>query len=331
MLFLVAISACALLATLVLAKFWIRVARKIGLEGKDMNKADKRLVPEAGGIAFIAGFSLAVMAFIFSITFVFKGDGNLLEIFAALTAMLLAGFIGFTDDILGWKIGLRKWQKPLLTIPIAIPLAVINAGDSFMELPFLGNTNLGILYPLLAIPIGIVGAANGFNMLAGYNGLEAALGIVIISALGYKAYATGFVWLAILAFAAAGALLGFLFYNRYPARVFPGDTLTYSVGAFIAVLAILGNMQKIAIILFLPFFAELLLKMRSRFRAENFGTPAKDGGLGMPQGKVSSVTHIILKLFPRLFGRNAKEYEVVGVLVIAELVLVTLAMFVVQS
>ncbi len=48
-----------------------------------------------------------------------------------------------------------------------------------------------------------------------------------------------------------GALLAFLWFNWYPAKVFPGDTLTYSVGALVACIAILGDMEKIAVILFI--------------------------------------------------------------------------------
>ncbi len=56
---------------------------------------------------------------------------------------------------------------------------------------FLGTLDTGLLYPLLIIPIGMIGASNAFNMLAGYNGLEAGMGIVILSTLGLIAYNTG--------------------------------------------------------------------------------------------------------------------------------------------
>ncbi|MDP2841599.1 MAG: hypothetical protein Q8O17_04910 [Candidatus Methanoperedens sp.] len=47
-----------------------------------------------------------------------------------------------------------------------------------MAFPFLGTLDIGLLYPLLIIPIGMIGASNAFNMLAGYNGLEAGMLIV---------------------------------------------------------------------------------------------------------------------------------------------------------
>jgi UDP-N-acetylglucosamine--dolichyl-phosphate N-acetylglucosaminephosphotransferase len=66
-----------------------------------------------------------------------------------------------------FEIGLSKLQKPLLMIPAAVPMMVINAGRSTIALPFLGAVDLGLFYPLLLVPIGIVGASNAFNMLAG--------------------------------------------------------------------------------------------------------------------------------------------------------------------
>jgi len=316
------------LGSAIASRFWISIAFRNGLTGPDMNKAGERKVAEAGGVAFIASLVSALLLFVFIKTFVLRTESNLVETLIILTTLLLAGFIGFTDDILGWKKGFRKLHKPLLTIPIAIPLAVINAGDSILQLPLLGFVDFGILYPLLLIPIGIVGASNGYNMLAGYNGIEASMGVIIFSAIGYKLYTVGTLWLAFICFAAAMALLGFLVYNRYPSRLFPGDTLTYSVGALIATIAILGDVQKIAVILFIPFFLEAVLKARSRFAAETFGAVQRDSTLAQKYEKSYSIFHIILKWFPKLFRRKAREYEAVFIVLLAEIALVFIALFV---
>ncbi|HDI02981.1 MAG TPA: glycosyl transferase family 4, partial [Candidatus Pacearchaeota archaeon] len=111
-------------------KIWIKTARKNRLVGKDMNKYKKTSVAEAGGIAVILSIVFSTALYIFFKTFILKSLTNLVEILTFIVTILLACFIGFVDDILGWKKGLRQWQKPLLTIPIAIPLMVINAGHS---------------------------------------------------------------------------------------------------------------------------------------------------------------------------------------------------------
>ncbi|PKM92357.1 MAG: glycosyl transferase family 4 [Euryarchaeota archaeon HGW-Euryarchaeota-1] len=247
---------------------------------------------------------------------------------AILVTVLIITIVGFADDILGWKIGLKQWQKPLLTLPAAVPIMVINAGTSTMNLPLFGVVDLGLIYPLFLVPLAIVGTANGFNMLAGHNGLEAGLGAIILSFLGYVAWVSGLGWLALVVFAMVAALLGFLVFNWYPAKVFPGDTLTYSVGALIGVVAIMGNMEKIAIILFIPFFIELLLKARYKFKTENYCTPNKNNNtLCLPNGKIYSVCHLSLASLLKINKNLATERNLVLLIYFVEILLVFVCIF----
>ncbi len=284
-------------ATFVLIRAWIRIAKRFNLVGKDMNKLGEILVPEVGGLPVLFGTLSGLLAYVFFKTFFIKTETHLVVLFAAIIAFMLASFVGFIDDVLGWKQGLAKWQKPLLTLPAAVPLVVINAGQSTMLLPLLGVVDFGIIYPLVIIPIGIVGATNGFNMLSGLNGLEAGLGAIILAALGYIALANGAPWLSLVAFCAVAALLAFWIFNRFPAKIFPGNTLTHGTGALIAILAILGNMERAAVILFLPYFAELILKARYKFEVESCANlPQPDGTLKAPD-KTASLVHIFVRLF----------------------------------
>ena len=146
--------------SIILTKLWIKVARKARLIGKDLNKIKTPEIPEAGGIAVILSFSFGILLYVFFKTFYLETATHMIEVFAILVSTLLAGILGFVDDILGWKIGLKQWEKPILTLPIAIPLMVINAGQSVMNLPLVGPIDFGLIYPLVIIPIGIIGAAN---------------------------------------------------------------------------------------------------------------------------------------------------------------------------
>lgn len=296
--------------TLLAIKRWIKAAKKIGMEGYDMNKISKPKVVESGGVCVIFGISVAILLFIFLEIFYFNIKVNLLQVFALLSSILLAGLIGFIDDVLGWKRGLKQWQKPILTIPATIPLIVVSAGSSNMLLPFLGIVNFGIIYPLLIIPIGVIGATNGFNMLAGYNGLEAGMGVIILSTLGIIAYNSGIIWLSILIFSCVSALLAFLIFNWYPAKIFPGNSLTYVTGAMIAAFAILGDMEKIAIILFAPYFLTFILKSRKRFKPESFAKVNKDGSLSKPYKKFYDVAHLSLSILSK-FKKKVYEKDVV--------------------
>ena len=237
---------------------WIKRAQKANLVGKDINKSDKRKVAELGGLCVICGFLIASLLYVATRVFIYNTFLDKLHfIFAAITSILIAAGIGTIDDILGWKIGLRQRHKLLLTFFIALPLMVVSAGTSIMTIPFLGRVDFGLLYPLLIIPIGIMGASNGFNILAGYNGLESGMGIIILTTLGVFSFINKANYVAFLALAMAAALFAFFLYNKYPAKIFPGDTLTYSTGALIAIIAILGNLEKFAVILFIPYFLEL--------------------------------------------------------------------------
>lgn len=318
--------AFAFFACFGLTKWWISVAKRNSLVGKDMNKYNKNLVAESGGIAVVVSIVLAILIYVFFKTFVLKTETHLLEISILMVTLLLACFVGFIDDILGWKKGLKSWQKVLMTLPIAIPLMVINAGQHIMSVPFLGTVDFGLFYPLLIIPIGVLGATNGCNLLAGYNGLEAGLGVIIFMTLGAVSFITGQMWLAFIAGIIVLALLAFLIFNKFPAKVFPGDSLTYSVGGLVACFAILGNMEKAALILFIPFIIEGILKARSKFKAENFGIPQKDGSLELPYKKTYSLTHVAMRILKKIKGR-VHEKDVVGLIMIFELLFVLFVIF----
>ncbi|MFC1732668.1 glycosyltransferase 4 family protein [candidate division KSB1 bacterium] len=295
--------------TLIITPYWIKRARDHNLVAKDMHKPGKKAA-ELGGLCVICGFLAGILYYIAIDVFVYGNASYAKFMFAAISSILIATIIGLTDDILGWKLGLRQYQKVILTIAIVFPMMVINAGQSTMSFPFFGRYDLGLWFPLLIVPIGIIGASNGFNMMAGYNGLEAGMGIIILSTLGYISFAIGSEWVALMAFCMVAALAAFLVFNKYPARVFPGDTLTYSVGALIAIVAILGNMEKFALIIFTPYFIECVLKARGKMQKESFGKVLKDGSLAIPYKKYYGLEHVFIALI-RKIKKRAYEYEVV--------------------
>ena len=299
--------------TLFLTKKWIKSAKSANLVGKDMNKPDYPLIPRSGGliVAIVICFSLLIYIFLKTFSLLGVPSSNVIEVFAISATVLLAGFIGFIDDVLGWKDGLSQLQKVLLTIPIALPLTVINAGQSIIQLPLLGNVDLGLFYPLLIVPLGVIGATNGFNLLAGYNGLEAGMGLVIFAVFGFTGIVVGRLWIALIAFIVYACLLAFLAFNWYPAKVFPGNSFSYAVGAMIATLAILGNMERIAVWLFIPYYLEILLYFRARVidkmgDVQAFAKPNEDGSLELPYKHIYDTTHLAIWVLKRV---KTKVYE----------------------
>ncbi|MCA9487683.1 MAG: glycosyl transferase family 4 [Nanoarchaeota archaeon] len=295
------------LATFSIIPFWIKKAKQIGLVWTDMNKYKKKdKVPGSGGIAVVVGTVIGIFIYIALGTFYFKFIDNTVEILAIISSLFLITGVGLIDDLFGWrKGGLSRRSRIVLVLFSSVPLIVINAGESTML-----GINLGIFYPLVFVPLGFLGASTTFNFLAGFNGLEASQGILLLGGLTVVTYLTGNAWLSLIALCMVASLIAFYIFNKYPAKVFPGDVMTYAVGAMIAIIAIMGNIEKIAIFFFIPYFLEIILKIRGKLNIHNFGVPNKEGGLDLRYEKIYSLTHLSLKILKK-FKKNVKEREVV--------------------
>ncbi len=296
---------------LLITPLWIKKARQIGLVWKDMNKIEKEKVAGSGGIVVVLGFVISVFIFVAYRTFYLNDSSRIIEIISMMAVIILTGGIGFVDDLFGWQHGgLSKRSRLIIVVVASIPLMAINAGKHSMSFPFIGLVDFGLFYPLLLIPIGIVGATTTFNFLAGMNGLEAGQGAIIISALSLVAFLTGNSWLAVVGLCMALALMAFLVFNFTPAKVFPGNVLTYSAGSLIAIMAILGNFEKIAVFFFIPYIIETILKLRGGLGKSSFGKPQKDGSLDLLHGKIYGLTHLSIWLL-RKIGIKPTEKRVV--------------------
>ena len=290
---------------LFLIPFWIRKAKEIGLIWEDMNKPEHpKDVAGSGGVAVFLSFIVGTLTYIAIKTFYFKSNDNLIEIFAALSVILVIAFIGILDDLLGWKKGGLSIRSRLILLFFAsIPLIVINAGESNVL-----GINFGMLYPILLIPIGIVGASATFNFLAGYNGLESSQGIIILSSFAGITFLMGNKWLSIICLCMVASLIPFYIFNKFPAKVFPGNILTYSVGALMATIAIMGNIEKIAIFFFIPYIIETILKSRGKLKKQSFAKVNPDGSLEVPYEKIYGLEHLAILILKKV-KPSKKVYE----------------------
>lgn len=311
MLWILAISVIfSFLVTLFICPYFINFLTKGGVVALDLNKRPKRKLPTSGGVPVGVGIIFGLLLYIGLTTFTNGISNEILNLLAVISSILIITFVGFLDDLnvnakatitkegLDIRIGFPQWIKPLLTLPAAIPLMVVNVGETVMAVPFIGNVNFGIFYPMILIPIGVVGASNMINLLGGFNGSETGMGIIYTLGLGIFALLSGNV-ISVVFLAAFGALMGFIKYNWYPAKFLPGDSLTYLLGSIVASGVIVGNLEKIGIIMLFPFIVEFLLKARSKFQASCLGKLNSDGRLDPPYGKkIYSITHLIMNLKP---------------------------------
>jgi len=301
--------------------FLIWRMKKRRIVGIDMNKASKPKVAEMGGICVWLGFSTGIISSIFLFSYLGWIEISLTLLLAGLSTIAMVGFLGVVDDLVGWKNGIRQWQHALIPIFAALPLMAVKVANPPILLPFIGflpaeymlpifgAVSFGVLYSLILVPIGVTGASNAANMLAGLNGLEAGLGSIITATLMVIAVSKGQIEAAIVSVAMLGALLAFLRFNWFPAKVFGGDSLTLMIGASIATCAILGDMEKIGVLLMAIYFVELFLKGRFRMQREGFGIPTKSGILRAPK-QASSVTHLVMRL------GNFNEKQVVSIILL---------------
>jgi UDP-N-acetylglucosamine--dolichyl-phosphate N-acetylglucosaminephosphotransferase len=313
-------SLVSFLATFSFAPFWRTRAIEQGLFGKDMHKLSKYPVAEAGGVTVIFGLSFGLLAAIGASTFLTEFNRDIYILFVVYSGILISSFVGFIDDVLGWKKGLSNKSRLFTIFFSSVPLMVANAGES----NFLG-IDFGIIYPLLFIPIGVIGATTVFNFLAGYNGLESSQGIIILLGLFVTFYQADQLWLAIIVVSLAGALIAFLSFNWYPASIFPGDSLTYLVGFTIAVTVIVGRIEHIGLIFFIPYMVEAILKIRGKLKRESFAKLSESGNLEIPYRRFFSLTHIAVYLLNKYTGQ-AREFEVVLIINFVQLCFVLLGL-----
>jgi len=296
----------AFLVTEYFLPFLISRMKKRNIFGVDMNKPSKPKVAEMGGICVWLGFSTGIIASIFVFSYIGWIQIDLTLLLAGFSTIAMVGFLGLIDDIVGWKNGIRQWQHALIPVFAALPLMAVNVTNppiplpfigflpAELQIPFIGAVSFGLFYSLILVPIGVTGASNAANMLAGLNGLEAGMGAIISTTFAIIAILQGKIEAAIVAVAMLGALIAFLRYNWHPAKVFGGDSLTLMIGASFATAAILGDMEKIGVMLLAIYFLELVLKARFFMQKESFGIPQKNGILKAP-GYTASITHIVMR------------------------------------
>ncbi|MHB1261329.1 MAG: MraY family glycosyltransferase [Thermoplasmatota archaeon] len=302
----------AFLVALNLAPIAIKKLRGAGMVGRDRHKPDRPEVAEMGGIIVFGGF----MAGLF-VMLMLADLGDRIDALVLATAILGCGaaIAGILDDFLA----LRQRFKAFLPFVFALPLALF-VDDSTIVFPVLDAVDLGIAYALVLVPLAVACGSNSFNMLEGFNGLGAGLGLIMAVGISVAAWIGGDLTGLMITVPLSGALVAFLFYNAYPAKIFPGDTMTLFVGAMLVSAAILSKVEFVAGVLFLPFIVEFFLKAQGSFEVQSFAARIEGRRL-YHEGPIRSLTHVALG------RRGSTERTVVTRLWLLEvgLVAVTLA------
>ena len=208
----------------------------------------KQGTPTMGGIMFIAGITIAILAGWLTLELSEQGvaDASAAGSFYLWGGLLMAlafGLIGFLDDYISvvkkQNLGLKAGQKSLAQLLVAVVYLAaqqIFAPTTSFWLPFIGDLDIGIFYYPLMLFI-IVGTVNAVNLTDGIDGLDAS--VTMVAAMGFMVIASiaGFSQMNLLAAALAGGCLGLPVWNFHPAKVFMGDTGSLFLGGMVVALA----------------------------------------------------------------------------------------------
>jgi UDP-GlcNAc:undecaprenyl-phosphate GlcNAc-1-phosphate transferase len=182
-------------------------------------------IPTMGGIASCAGMIAGCVLW-----FKFTRDIFTISLFFSIAILF---FIGVMDDLKNLS------ARYKLAIQLAVALLIAFSGVRI--------TSFNGLFGIYELPVSaqysftllaIAGITNAFNLIDGIDGLAGGLGFMSLVMLGLFLTLSGDINNAIIAFALGGGLLGFLYYNFNPARIFMGDTGSLVLGFVISVLSI---------------------------------------------------------------------------------------------
>lgn len=322
----------ALVITLIMGPVFIPWLRKLKFgqeireEGPKWHQV-KSGTPTMGGIMFVTGIAVSILV----TAALFALGGNFNTEFARCILLfgvsLGFGSIGFVDDY----IKVVKKRNLGLTAPQKFIMQVILAAIYVVVLYALGELNTGIKIPFthiewtmplwLYIPFVmfvVVGVVNAVNLTDGLDGLASSITAVVaifftlVSYIIFKAYGV-----TVFSAALLGGLLGFLWYNKYPAKVFMGDTGSLFLGAAVALMAIDLQMPLFLIIAGFVYFMETLSVI---MQTTYFKLTKKKYGEGRRIFKMTPIHH-------HFEMSGWKEKKIVAVFTLVTVVLCVIAWF----
>lgn len=270
--------ALAIAVVIVLMPLWIRflksshIGQQVRADGPESHLV-KQGTPTMGGVVMLVAVVVAVLL-------VGKPTP---ETFVLLAATILTGFLGLVDDASKVaherSLGLTPKAKLIGQFSIAsafVLVAVNGLGiEPTVEIPFIVTLDFGILTTVIPVAGGIeipwlyllfvdillVGMCNAVNLTDGLDGLAAGTVMIVMVIMAAIAYRSNLLEPAVFAAALAGACIGFLWFNSFPADIFMGDTGSLALGMALGCLAVLTKTEVVSLIIGGLFVAEALSVM----------------------------------------------------------------------
>ena len=236
------------LISLLITKYGLKIIAQFNLiqnirnEGPSLH-LNKQNTPTMGGIFIILPFLFLLLI----INYNLNSIGISLLIFCTLSFFI----IGFLDDYLSISkkrnTGLKSNEKFLLQALISILFVILASKSNYITPLIMLTTNWNIDTNILIYPIcfiALVGLSNAVNLTDGLDGLASGCSSIVFYGLGTEILIKGqkeFIIYALFAYAMSGLCMGFLKFNKYPAKIFMGDTGSLTIGAVLGSISILTN------------------------------------------------------------------------------------------
>ncbi|MBX5435590.1 MAG: phospho-N-acetylmuramoyl-pentapeptide-transferase [Alicyclobacillaceae bacterium] len=263
---------CVLLGPIVIPVLHrLKFGQRVREEGPKHHQA-KTGTPTMGGVMIVLALALTTARF----------SMHSAEMGILLFSALSFGLIGFLDDFIKVRkrrnLGLTAKQKLLLQMVATVALfAMLRVHWRGENQPFdvsIPLTHLAVnlsLFYLLFLLLVLLGTTNAVNLTDGLDGLLSGTSAIVFTAYGFYAYWHTEYDVALFCAAMVGAVLGFLVFNRHPAKVFMGDTGSLAIGGALAMVAVLTH-SEIGLILFgFVYVVEALSVMIQVFSFQVFG------------------------------------------------------------
>lgn len=262
----------AIISGLILIPFMKRKkmqqSESIFLRGQHDNKQG---TPTMGGFIFIVPTVITVI--ILLLTDKLQWSNNL---FIILFVFLAYALIGYVDDKLIIKrrnnIGLTEFQKIIAQLVVSLITFYLLMKSGHATQLYIYSLNIKIpmawFYGIFLLFI-LVASSNAVNITDGLDGLAGGLSLIVFLALGLitwnSTWVVGYEEIAVFCFILVGSLLGYLFFNTHPAKIFMGDVGSLSLGATMAIIAVLTSHEITFIILAGVFIIETLTSIIQMF------------------------------------------------------------------
>jgi len=238
---------------------YLKFGQEIRQEGPQSH-IHKKGTPTMGGISFIMAIVVAL------IIAMFLNSENIKYYLLFIYTTVSFAIIGYIDDMLivvkKKNDGLSPRKKLLLQIVFSlifyILVSLVYDNVNFIEIPIINyQLNISYLY-LLFVIFWQTGFSNAVNLTDGLDGLATSVTIITTSTFALLAYKENNFPVLVFCLAIVGALLGFLLFNKKPAKIFMGDTGSLALGGILAAISIILHKEIVFLFIGLVYILETL-------------------------------------------------------------------------